>query len=206
MQAGWFGRAAGGVALALGLALAAAPAKAAFVFTMQEVAGGVELNGSGTINTAALTIGDPNSFGVSGVLPNEGVIRGGNGSFDLTEWFGVTGPVSFGPGTVNKNTTARSGDPLVLVGIYEFLLLPDDYVSGSQLSNTGFFGGSTFASLGVTPGTYVWTWGREDQADSLTLKIIDPTAVPAPASAALFGAALLGLAALRRRLPAPAAG
>lgn len=178
--------------------MAAAPAQAAFFFTMQEVAGGVELNGSGTINKAALTIGDGNSFGVSGVLPNQSVIRGGNGSFDLTEWFGVTGPASFGPRNTNVNTTARSGDPIVLVGIYGFLLLPDNYVSGSPLSNTGFFAGSTLASLGVTPGTYVWTWGREDQADSLTLNIIGPTVVPTPGSALLLGTGLLGLAAARR--------
>ncbi len=190
----------GAAALALGAGLlAAAPAQAAFVFTMQEVAGGVELNGSGTINTAALTIGGDNGFGVAGVLPGQGVVRAGDSSLDMTEWFGVTGPASFGPGNANLNTTARSGDPIVIVGIGGYLLLHKDYASGSQISNTGLFAGATLALLGVTPGDYVWTWGREDQADSLTLRILDSTAVPEPATALLLGAGLLGLAVARRR-------
>lgn len=187
-------------ALALGVGLmAAAPSQAAFVFTMKEVAGGVELNGSGTINTAALTKGDPNSFSVAGVLPDESVIRAGESSSDVTEWFGITGPASFGPGTINRNTSARSGDSMALVGIFGFLLLPDDYDSGDPLSNTGFFAGSTYASLGVTPGTYVWTWGRLAEADSLTLNIVAPTGVPTPGTVLLAGTGLLGLAAARRR-------
>jgi PEP-CTERM motif len=43
----------------------------------------------------------------------------------------------------------------------------------------------------VTPGTYVWTWGTEDN-QNFTL-IIGAAAIPEPASAALLGAALAGL-------------
>jgi hypothetical protein len=38
------------------------------------------------------------------------------------------------------------------------LVVPLNYVSGAALSDSMIFNNATFASLGVTPGTYVWTW------------------------------------------------
>jgi hypothetical protein len=38
------------------------------------------------------------------------------------------------------------------------LFVPTGY-SGTLLSDSATYSGQTFASLGVTPGTYVWTWG-----------------------------------------------
>src|SRR5205807_10308158 len=40
-----------------------------------------------------------------------------------------------------------------------FLIVPRGYVSGTALSDSATYNGKTFATLGVTPGTYVWTWG-----------------------------------------------
>jgi hypothetical protein len=56
---------------------------------------------------------------------------------------------------------------------------------------------ATFASLGVTPGTYVWTWGTgADQ--SFTLEI---GTAPIPAALPLFATGLggLGLIGWRRK-------
>jgi hypothetical protein len=58
----------------------------------------------------------------------------------------------------------------------------------------------TFASLGVTPGTYVWSWGTGLPNQNFTL-IIGGAGVPDGGSTlSLLGFALLGLAALRRKL------
>jgi hypothetical protein len=60
------------------------------------------------------------------------------------------------------------------------------------------FNNATFASLGVTPGTYEWTWGTGLANQNFTLQI---GAVPDGGSTvSLLGFALVGLAALRRKL------
>jgi hypothetical protein len=47
------------------------------------------------------------------------------------------------------------------------------------------------SGLGLTPGTYTWTWGSGATADSLEVNIpSDPSAVPAPSSLTLAGTAL----------------
>jgi hypothetical protein len=44
-------------------------------------------------------------------------------------------------------------------------------VSGTQLKNTATYTGQTISSLGLTPGTYTWTWGTGAHADSFVLVI-----------------------------------
>jgi hypothetical protein len=61
------------------------------------------------------------------------------------------------------------------------------------------FNNATFASLSVIPGTYVWTWGT-GMNQNFTLQI-GPRVVPdGGTTVSLLGCALLGLAALRRKL------
>ncbi len=40
-----------------------------------------------------------------------------------------------------------------------FISVPTGYVSGTFLSDSATYSGTTLATLGVTPGTYVWKWG-----------------------------------------------
>ena len=77
--------------------------------------------------------------------------------------------------------------------------MPQGYVSGAALSDSMTFNNATFASLGVTPGTYVWTWGTGAN-QNFTL-VIGAAGVPDGGSTvSLLGCALLGLTALRRKL------
>jgi hypothetical protein len=92
-----------------------------------------------------------------------------------------------------------SGD---IVGIFRdtpvgFLLVPPGYMSGAALLNSMTFDNATFVSLGLEPGTYVWRWGTGAN-QKFTLQI---GAVPDGGSTvSLLGCALLGVAALRRKL------
>jgi hypothetical protein len=78
--------------------------------------------------------------------------------------------------------------------------VPQGYVSGAALSDSMTFNGATFASLGVTPGTYEWTWGTGLPNQNFTLIIPRGTVPDGGSTVSLLGFALLGLAAFRRKL------
>jgi hypothetical protein len=115
------------------------------------------------------------------------------------------GPTSFGSGSYTPATSA-SGDLIEFLGAYVSgfggpnIWLPSGYVSGSELSSSATWDNATFASLGVTPGSFVWTWGNgADQR--FTLDIVNAT-VPEPAALGVFGLGMLLIGAfvgLRRR-------
>jgi hypothetical protein len=66
-----------------------------------------------------------------------------------------------------------------------------------MLSATDTFSGKTFSSLGLTPGTYTYTWGTGGPDHTLTVQI-GPVPEPSSALVAGFGA-LAGLGAWARR-------
>jgi hypothetical protein len=121
----------------------------------------------------------------------------------------IAGPETIGISGVIDPPHSGSGD---LVGIFmnstfDQLYVPSGYVSGSALSGTSTYDNTTFSGLGVTPGTYEWTWGPAAD-DSFTVQI-GPAAVPAPligrglpvllaVSGLLFGAKLLQRGKRRR--------
>jgi hypothetical protein len=70
--------------------------------------------------------------------------------------------------------------------------VPAGYVSGNALSDTSTYSGQTFSSLGVTPGTYKWTWGSGAN-QNFTLVIGGGSTVPEPSTWAMM---LIGFAGL----------
>jgi hypothetical protein len=82
-----------------------------------------------------------------------------------------------------------------VAGLSGSIYVPRNYVSGRPLMSTLTWDNATFASLGVTPGTYVWTWGSGANAGSFTLRV----AVPEPAKLGLITFGLLGAGFARRK-------
>lgn len=100
-------------------------------------------------------------------------------------------------------TSFASGSTLVFDGTgadlgFPGLWVPTGYASGASLANSTTWDSATFASIGVTPGTYVWTWGSNaDQSFTLVAM------VPEPAAIGMFGFGVLLIGAfvgLRRRV------
>jgi hypothetical protein len=178
----------------------AVPAQAAYVVTLQQVGANVVATGSGTIDLTGLTPTDTTNDFRSGIIPNTGAIAIGTPIFENEDLYtGFSGPSSFGSGVGTFPSSSGSGDKVAIDG--DLLAVPTGYISGHALADTSIYDAATFATLGVTPGTYEWTWGTGPDADSFTLQI-GPVAVPEPASSLpllVMGLAGLGLVLRTRR-------
>lgn len=158
-------------AFATALLCASAPSFAAYTLQVSEVGGNVVAQGSGTLNTTSLT-----TNGVAGgynalVFPSGGAIFVGPEIANNTHnWVTISGPSSIGSGGALVIADSGSGDK-VGVQVGSTLVVPDTYVSGAPLLSESTWNAATFASLGLTPGQYVWTWGSGANADSFTLRI-----------------------------------
>src|SRR5271156_1164550 len=154
------GRAA--LAATIAALLSAPQARAGYIVTLEQVGSDVVANGSGEIDLTNLI--DKGSADDRGALvPTTATIITGPYSPD-DYYTGLTGPTNFGSG-YGGVASSNAGD---IVGIgfgylgtvyYDLLSVPKGYVSGDSLSDTATYGGQTFSTLGVTPGTYEWTWG-----------------------------------------------
>jgi hypothetical protein len=152
-------------------------AQAAFTFTLTEVDNDVLITGAGTLNLAELPL--ITSFILNATFNTSGIVRSGPQAL-ASYYGGVTGPTSFGsaPATVIPNFS--SGD---LMGISPTnLSVFSGYQSGDFLSNSTTYLNHSFASMGFTPGEYVYTWGSGANADSVTV-----VSVPEPTTAGLLG-------------------
>ncbi|HTV89738.1 MAG TPA: VPLPA-CTERM sorting domain-containing protein [Stellaceae bacterium] len=173
----------------------ARPASAS-LFTIDIVQDGsnVVATGTGSIDISVLSL--QTGVTTSGGFMNPGLdildIGSASGVGDLYSG-AVSGPADFGSGGAHL-ASASIGD---VVGISAAdLVVPDGYVSDAALSGDATWDNATFSSLGLTTGTYTWTW--DSGADSLVVNI-GATGVPEPASLTLLASALLGLGAARRR-------
>jgi len=179
----------------------------AFTVTLEQVGSNVVATGTGAINLTGLTFASGGFSASGGIGPSIAnlVVADGTG---LSRYTGFSGPSSFGPGTTITIDSSDSGDSVGIIGPTFFLgpgiFLPAGYVSGTALSDSSTYNSATFASLGVTPGTYVWTWGTGLPNQNFTLQIgslgVPPPVPDGGSTVSLLGFALLGLASLRRKL------
>lgn len=193
----------------LGLLLAsilAGPARAGFVVNVTESGDDVIAIGGGTINTTDLALSFVFGGGYSFLVADKGSALFGPTNLSaatLSGYTNISGPANFGSGPVPgaiAQATSGSGDFVGIPGgdYPTAIFLPEIYVSGTLLTTTDTWAGQSFQSLGLTPGTYIWTWGTGANADSFTMNI-GAQAVPEPASLVMFGMGLLAIAGCHRQ-------
>jgi len=164
--------------------------QAAVTITFSEVGPDVVAVSSGTINTAGFD-------SLSGFGPLRGFV-GGTGidpslwcyigiglpelrvdAYVISNWTNDNTDIC-NTGT-QKGSLINSGD---FVGLYsrsnrtDGIYVPLGYVSGEPISGTSTWPGNTITSLDLIPGTYEYTWGAGEDADSLTLIIAADTTNP----------------------------
>ncbi len=166
-----------------------------FTYTLTEAGGNVVATGVGTIDLADLEfLGSVEVSG--GINPGIAVVNlGPTSPTETNEYSGISGPQSFGTVSDFVDSSTGSGDAVGIAGYYPYIRTPIGYTSGSALSGVATFGDATFASLGITPGIYTYTYGSGADAGEI---IVD---APEPSTWAtmLGGGALLGFC-VRRKL------
>jgi hypothetical protein len=103
----------------------------------------------------------------------------------------ISGPHSWGSGGL-VNAGSGSGNLFGLDGDFSDLIVPRGYVSGTSLSSEDTFFGNSIDGLGLTPGTYTYTWGTGGHADSLVVNISETAPGSSPPTPEP-GTALLGI-------------
>lgn len=180
-----------GAAAALALAIPSG-AVAAVTVDITQSGSDVITTVSGTLDTTGLEaeVTDTNEFLI--IKPLNGLI--GSGVFDSNTslFFGLNGPSSFGSGDATL-ATSGAGDQFFLIGSAGELELSPTFVSGSNISSSATYANATIASLGLTPGQYVFNAPN----DTITVNI--GAAVPEPATWAMMLLGFVGMGAAMRR-------
>ena len=187
-------------AVSASLLIIGSPVQAGYIVTLQQIGPNVFATGSGALDLTGLTYAVSGSGG-SAMEPSSAFIITGtsNGPDDLYRG-SISGPTSFGTGGfafANGNTTTGGlvGIAPVPVGVAPTVYVPGGYVSNSLVSDSATYASATFSSLGVTPGTYEWTWGNGAN-QNFTLQV-----VPEPSVDLLFAAGVLLLCGASLRKP-----
>lgn len=184
------------IAMMMTWAMAAKDVNAAVLFTLTEVGGDVLVSGSGSYDLTGATFG--------GAALQDGFLNSSNGlavggPFQAVDTYTLTlNPGAFGTG-VFFNGDPDVGDVFGFDSITGFLTVPAGYTSGSPLAGTTTFTGQNFASLGLTPGIFVYGIPN----DTLTVEVVPsvPTLSGPWTLLAFLVFTALGAAVLSRNRP-----
>lgn len=189
------------------LCMATCVSQAAVVINMAEQGGDVVATMSGTLNITDLSTGG--TGGQPGFMnPSSGLLLLGGSTNSFAVYTTITSPPNAGAfGTGGSTLTSSfSGDFLGLISLNSSIRVPTGYTSGAALSSTTTWSSTTLATLGVTPGDYVWSWGSGANADTATLSVAAPVPEPATWMLGLGAAACGGIGTWRQRSLRKAAG
>lgn len=169
-------------------------ANGAIVMNIVESNGDVVASTSGgTLDLSSLVYyGTSNAGGV--VNPEYGGFRIGSGGFDLYAG-GALQKGILGTGS-HTFSTFDTGSSVGFSGLLPGVSVPEGYVSGNPIDPaSSTWQSESLQSLGLSSGSYLFSWGTGQNADSITLRVI-----PEPSAVLLAGLGAIGLFSARRRI------
>jgi hypothetical protein len=141
-----------------------------FNVTISQVGSNVVWSGSGKFNLTALTSAGTTSIG-GGFQANQAVWAIGPIVTVDTYSGSITYPATFGSGGVGVTSNTGSTFGILPGGSGRLLYVPSGYTSNSVISGTSTYNSTTIAGMGLTPGTYTWSWGSGGNASTLVMTI-----------------------------------
>jgi hypothetical protein len=152
-------------------------AQSSFIFDLEQDGDNVVATGSGTIDLDGLTHSLTGDDGAA-LYSSEAVLHVG-ASASVDYYYSVSGPGSFGDNDSLIVPASTTGDLVGVNGLIGVIVVPAGYSSGSALSDSATWDGTTLAAFGLTPGdSFVYTWGDGGE-NSLTVNV-EPVPVPEP--------------------------
>lgn len=152
--------------LAAVLTVGTAPVtRAAVIVTLGESGGDVVATASGSLDLSGLRFVEAASYPLA-IYPAVAAITLGPAWDSVENYDGLTAwPTSFGSG---GNTAPDSSSGFFFAVGENTFAIERFYVNFSPISGSSTWLNTSLEQLGVTPGTYTWSW----TADSITLNVV----------------------------------
>jgi hypothetical protein len=153
-------------------------ATGAFMVTITQSGPNVVWSGSGSFNLTALTLVGSAPI-TSGFATNQAIWIAGatlTPPGSTGQQYGgasLTYPTTFALGTQTGGPSSATGSMFGVVpgGSGRTIVVPDGYVSGTTISGSTTYASQTISSMGLSGGTYIWSWGAGANASSLVMVI-----------------------------------
>lgn len=143
-----------------------------FIVNISQSGADVVWNGSGQFDLSTLTL-IGSQFITSGFNASLAIWAiGGPASASQYSFASLTFPTSFGTNGVGVTSSTGSLVGIVpLSGSDRMLLLPVGYTSNTTISGSATYVSQSIATMGLTTGTYTWTYGVSPNFSYITMNI-----------------------------------